>query len=65
MEFHVSDKPQRLEITVNTSRILTLDKSIPRIFVTNTDTVQATPLTENQVQISGLAAGVTHTANAN
>jgi len=29
MEFKVSDKPQRLEITVSTSRILTLDKKIP------------------------------------
>jgi pilus assembly protein CpaC len=59
MEFRVSSKPQRLEITVNTSRILTLDKNIPRIYVNNPDIVLATPLTENQVQVSGLKPGVT------
>ena len=59
VDFRVSAKPQRLEITINTSRVFTLDKSVPRIFVNNTDIVLATPLSPNQVQVSGLKAGVT------
>jgi pilus assembly protein CpaC len=55
----VSDKPQRLEITVSTSRILTLDKKIPRVWVNNQDVALAIPLTENRVQVAGLKPGVT------
>lgn len=59
MEFQVSAKPQRLEITINTSRILTLDKKIPRVWVSNQEIVLATPLAENRVQVSGLKPGAT------
>jgi len=59
MHFKVSPKPQRLEITVNTSRILTLEKEIHRVWVTNQDIVLATPLNETQVQVSGLSPGAT------
>jgi pilus assembly protein CpaC len=57
--FHVSGSTQRLEMTVNTSRILTLEHSVPRMLVNNTDVVRATPLSPNQVQISALRAGGT------
>ncbi len=49
----------RLELTTNTSRILTLDKNIPRVQVNNPDLLAVTPLSANQVQISAKKAGVT------
>jgi pilus assembly protein CpaC len=52
----VNDK---LEITTNTSRILTLDKNIPRVQVNNPELLAVTPLSANQVQISAKKAGVT------
>jgi pilus assembly protein CpaC len=55
----ISGEGKRLEMTVNTSRILALEKSIPRLFVNNPDIVQVTPLSENQVQVSALNEGVT------
>lgn len=57
--FHVSSSSQKLEMTVNTSRILTLEHSVPRMLVNNTDVVRATPLSPNQVQISAVRAGGT------
>jgi pilus assembly protein CpaC len=50
---------ERLELTTNTSRILTLDKNIPRVQVNNPDLLAVTPLSANQVQISAKKAGVT------
>ncbi len=49
----------RLEMTVNTSRILTLDQKIPQIDVNNPDVVSATPLAPNQVLLSAKKPGVT------
>src|SRR5262245_55125137 len=50
---------EKLELTTNTSRILTLDKPIPRVQVNNPDLLAVTPLSANQVQISAKKAGVT------
>lgn len=49
----------RLEMTVNTSRILTLDQKIPQIDVNNPEVVSATPLAPNQVLLSAKKPGVT------
>ena len=49
----------KLELTTNTSRILTLDKNIPRVQVNNPELLAVTPLSANQVQISAKKAGVT------
>ena len=57
--FNVSSSTQKLEMTVNTSRILTLEHNVPRMLVNNTDVVRATPLSPNQVQLSALRAGAT------
>ena len=46
-------------MTVNTSRILTLEHNVPRMLVNNTEVVRATPLSPNQVQLSALRAGAT------
>jgi pilus assembly protein CpaC len=59
VQFHVSGPAQRLEMIVNTSRIITLDYDVPRILVNNTDLIRATPLKANQIQVSALKPGVT------
>jgi pilus assembly protein CpaC len=57
--YKLNGKTGRLELTTNTSRILTLDKNIPRVQVNNPDLLAVTPLSANQVQISAKKAGVT------
>lgn len=59
MTFKVQAAAERLEMTVNTSRILQLPYKVPRIFVGNPDIVKATPLSPNQIQVSALKPGVT------
>jgi pilus assembly protein CpaC len=55
----ISGLSEKLELTTNTSRILTLDKNIPRVQVNNPELVAVTPLSATQVQISAKKAGVT------
>ncbi len=50
---------ERVELTVNTSRILTLDHKVPRAQVNNPELLTLTPLSPNQIQISANDAGVT------
>ena len=50
---------ERIEMTVSTSRILTLEKKIPRAQVNNPDLLVLTPLSPNQIQISAEQPGVT------
>jgi len=50
---------ERLEMIVNTSRILTLDQKIPQAQVNNPEVLQIVPLSPNQIQISAKKAGVT------
>jgi pilus assembly protein CpaC len=57
--FNVSSNTQKLEMTVNTSRILTLEHSVPRMLVNNTDVIRATPLSPNKVQLSAVKTGAT------
>jgi pilus assembly protein CpaC len=58
-KFRVTATSERLEMIVNTSRILEMDFKVPRMLVNNTDIVQATPLSPNEVQLSALKPGVT------
>jgi pilus assembly protein CpaC len=55
----ISGLSEKLELTTNTSRILTLDKNIPRVQVNNPEMLAVTPLSATQVQISAKKAGVT------
>src|SRR3954471_22053064 len=55
----ITGSSDKLELTTNTSRILTLDKSIPRVQVNNPELLAVTPLSATQVQISAKKAGVT------
>src|SRR5262245_58903242 len=57
--YRVQSATQRLELIVNSSRILTLDKKITQAQVSNTDILDITPLSATQVQISAKKAGVT------
>lgn len=55
----VSAPSERLEMTVNTSRILTLDQKIPVAQVNNPEILELTALSPNQIQILAKRAGVT------
>ncbi|HEX3599648.1 MAG TPA: pilus assembly protein N-terminal domain-containing protein [Lacipirellulaceae bacterium] len=55
----ISGTNEKLELSTNTSRILTLDKNIPRVQVNNPELLAVTPLSATQVQISAKKAGVT------
>ncbi|GIW94089.1 MAG: histidine kinase [Pirellulaceae bacterium] len=59
-KFRVVDRSERLEMVVNTSRILEMGFKVPRMLVNNTDIISATPLSPNEVQISALKPGFTH-----
>jgi len=50
---------ERLEMTVNTSRLLTLDQKIPRAQVNNKDIVDLAALSPNVIQIYAKKAGIT------
>lgn len=50
---------ERLEMTVNTSQVLTLNTRIPRLVVNNPELVTATPLSETEIQIAARKPGVT------
>ena len=49
----------RLEMTTNSSRILTLDQKIPQVQVNNPEILELTPLSPNQVQVAAKKPGVT------
>ena len=49
----------RLEMTANSSRILTLDQKIPQVQVNNPEILELTPLSPNQVQVAAKKPGVT------
>ncbi len=55
----ISALSEKIELTTNTSRILTLDKNIPRVQVNNPELLAVTPLSATQIQISAKKAGVT------
>jgi pilus assembly protein CpaC len=56
---NITQASERMEMTVNTSRILTLDKRIPRMVVNNPELVTVTPISANQVQLAARKPGVT------
>jgi pilus assembly protein CpaC len=56
---NISRANERLEMTVNTSQILTLGTRIPRLVVNNPELVTATPISETQIQIAARKPGVT------
>jgi pilus assembly protein CpaC len=60
LEYKVRPGVQRVTMYVNSSKILTLEgKQIPRALVNNPELVNAIAISPNQIQLSGLKAGVT------
>ena len=57
--YEVKSTTQRLEMTVNTSRILKLQQKIPQAQVNNPEILELTALSPNEVQLSAKSAGVT------
>jgi len=57
--FKVQSPSERLEITVRTSRILTMDQKITQAQVSNPDMLELTPLSPNQIQVAAKTTGVT------
>ena len=56
---NITQPTERLELTVNSSRILTLEKRIPKMVVNNPELVTVTPISANQVQLAARKPGVT------
>jgi pilus assembly protein CpaC len=50
---------ETLEMTVNTSRILTIGKALPRVQVNNPEVAEITALSETQIQVMAKKPGVT------
>lgn len=59
INFEVKLPHERLEMTVATSRILTLPQKIPQAQVNNPELLEITPLSPTQIQISAKKTGVT------
>ncbi len=59
VKFRVQGAAERLEMTVNTSRILEFDFDVPKMLVNNPDLVRVIPISPRSVQISAVKAGVT------
>ncbi|HEY1599417.1 MAG TPA: pilus assembly protein N-terminal domain-containing protein, partial [Pirellulales bacterium] len=57
--YKVQDNNERLEMVINSSRILTMDKKVPQVQAANPDVVELTPLSATQVQLLAKKAGVT------
>ena len=57
--FRIHSPSERLEMIVNSSRILTLKQKIPRAQLSNEAIARLTPFSPNQIQISALRPGVT------
>lgn len=55
----ISSANEKLELTVNTSRILTLGKRIPRMQVNNPDLLAVNALSATEIQVSAKKPGVT------
>lgn len=55
----VDASEDRIEMTVNTSKILTLESKIPRAQVNNPDILELTPIGAKQVQIHAKKPGIT------
>jgi pilus assembly protein CpaC len=59
LKFKVSATGERLEMIINTSRIITTEYKIPQVLVDNDTVIRAQPISPNQVQISALRTGFT------
>ncbi len=57
--FKVRGAAERLEMTVNKSRVVEFPFEVPRMMVNNPDLVRVSPISSKSVQLSALKSGVT------
>jgi pilus assembly protein CpaC len=59
VKFQVKSAAERLDMTVNTSRIVEFQFEVPKILVNNPELVRAVPISPRSIQLSALRSGVT------
>jgi len=59
VKFQVRGPAERLEMTVNTSRVVEFPFDVPRMLVNNPDLVRVVPISPKSVQLSAVKAGIT------
>jgi pilus assembly protein CpaC len=59
VKFQVKGAAERLDMTVNTSRIVEFQFDVPKILVNNPELVRAVPISPRSIQLSALRSGVT------
>jgi pilus assembly protein CpaC len=59
VKFQVRGPAERLEMTVNTSKVVEFPFDVPRMLVNNPEVVRVVPISSKSVQLSALKAGVT------
>src|SRR5262245_48350783 len=59
VKFQVRGAAERLEMTVNTSRVVEFPFDVPRMLVNNPDLVRVVPISPRSIQLSAVKAGVT------
>jgi pilus assembly protein CpaC len=59
VKFQVRGASERLEMTVNTSRVVEFPFDVPRMLVNNPELVRVVPISPKSIQLSAVKAGVT------
>lgn len=59
VKFQVKGAAERLEMTVNTSRVVEFAFDVPKMLVNNPDLVRVVPISPKSIQLSAVKAGVT------
>lgn len=59
VRFKVQGPAEKLEMTVNTSRVVEFPFDVPKMLVNNPDLVRVTPISPRSVQLSAVKGGVT------
>lgn len=58
MQYRIGEQSNRIQIVVQSSRVLTFDYDVPKFVVGNNEVIRATPVAPNQLLISGAKQGV-------
>jgi hypothetical protein len=59
VKFRVKGAAERLEMTVNTSRVVEFPFDVPRMLVNNPDLARVVPISPRSIQVAAVRAGVT------
>ncbi len=59
VKFQVKGPSERLEMTVNTSKVVEFPFDVPKMLVNNPDLVRVIPISPKSIQLSAIRAGVT------